>query len=79
MSNEKECSCEWATYQRLFEADREDNKERFEKLFVEVQKISHCVTEIKTERRVAKLAGSYVIPASMGLVAAYVARKLGLG
>jgi hypothetical protein len=41
-------------------------------------KMSLTLTEIKTERRVSKVAGSYVIPGLVAVAASYVGRRLGL-
>jgi hypothetical protein len=46
-----------------------------ERTLVEIQE---TLTEIKTERRVSKVAGSYVIPGAVAVVASYLGRKLGL-
>lgn len=45
---------------------------------VTLTSIQETLTEIKTERRVSKVAGSYVIPGAVAVAASYLGRKLGL-
>lgn len=47
-------------------------------LVKELNKLQTMLTEIRTERRVAKATGSYLIPAGVSLVVAYMVKRFGL-
>lgn len=58
--------------------DHDQTREALESIRKELERMNSTLIEIKVERRLQKVAGSYAIPGAVSLAVAYAVKKLGL-
>ena len=66
---------DWQEYRQLFLADREEHKQRFDKIDAALEELRTSITRIEATRGFMKTVSTWVIPGIVASAVAYLLRR----